>query len=535
MFQKHLAPLTTFLCVLTFNTIKAQEITLNIKSKDSTQQSIIESINYNKIHSNSFSILKETNKLIENLHRKGYFNVSYDSIINPTDYTYILNLGTKVSKAIINDGNLEYKIAVEELEPFLKTLSEKQDLKGRSFSETHLFNISIKNNTLYAHLKTNNSKKRQIDSIIIMGYKNFPRSFLKNYFNINHKTILNRKKLSELSTLTHDLEFVKEQKSPQVLFTKDSTLLYLYLQKVNKNYFDGLISISTKNNQIRFNGHLLLNLKNILDTGESFRLTWNSTPINTSFNIDTEIPYIFNTPITPSIKFNIYKQDSSFLSTEYDINLLYNLSSKSKTSFGYSEIESSSLQKSAINSLNFNSYFLELGYQYKLKNNFKNDQSHLSLSTAFGKRKSTNNSNTQVKLGLELTYHISFNNKSKIKITSKNKHLDSESYLDNELFRLGGNETIRGFLQESILASSYIILQNEYQYLLNKTSLIYPLLDLGIIKHKSQKHHLLGIGIGYSYTKNNTFFNIEYSIGKMNSTKTDLNQSLLSIKVLNFF
>ena len=56
---------------------------------------------------------------------------------------------------------------------------------------------------------------------------------------------INLKDIETKSERVLDLEFVEEIKSPELLFTRDSTTLYLYLKKKFSNSFDGFIGFNT--------------------------------------------------------------------------------------------------------------------------------------------------------------------------------------------------------------------------------------------------------------------------------------------------
>ncbi len=69
--------------------------------------------------------------------------------------------------------------------------------------------------------------------------------------------------------------FINQIKYPEVLLTKDTTKVYVYLEKRKSNTFDGFIGFSNnKNNELTFNGYLNLTLENTLRVGEQFSVYW---------------------------------------------------------------------------------------------------------------------------------------------------------------------------------------------------------------------------------------------------------------------
>ena len=301
--------------------IIAQKITLSLSSKDSLENITINRIDYQKSHTSLKSIHKEINSFSKKLKLVGYFNNSIkSSILKDSIHTTIFDLGTKTEKVIIkipdshtnslqlktNKGRIELKI--ENLSIFLNSISNKLEKNGESFSKAFLKNIILKENILYAELRITQTLKRKIDRVIIKGYDNFPKSYISKFLNIKPNTIFNQRKLKDISQGLKSLSFIDEIKPPEILFSKDSTLIYLYLKKKNNNSFDGLISFNSKENGngLVFNGHLDLELNNILNTGEQFKLLWKANgEERQSFQISTKIPYIFNSSFTPSFRFNI--------------------------------------------------------------------------------------------------------------------------------------------------------------------------------------------------------------------------------------
>src|SRR5690606_8680474 len=119
---------------------------------------------------------------------------------------------------------------------------------------------------------------RTIDDIVLKGYEKFPKSFLKHYLKIKPKQVFSLSAIKNKTEQRSNLNFAKELKPPEVLFSKDSTILYLYLGKTTSNAFDGFLGFGTNEdtNKLEFDGYLNLNLTNNLNFGETFRLLYKS-------------------------------------------------------------------------------------------------------------------------------------------------------------------------------------------------------------------------------------------------------------------
>ena len=142
---------------------------------------------------------------------------------------------------------------------------------------------------------------RSINKVIVKGYQQFPRSFLENYLFLRKNKIVNKKKLNLISEQLQTLNFVKEVKKPEFLFSNDSTFLFLYINKLKQSSFDGLLSAIPSKNKLKVSGNLILKLLNTMDKGEDFIINWVSNQNNTSLNIDLDHPFLFNTPVPPKL------------------------------------------------------------------------------------------------------------------------------------------------------------------------------------------------------------------------------------------
>ena len=542
------------LALLSYTGTFAQAFSLKLTSLNKTEANILNKINYQKKHKDTILLNLEINILSEHLKNLGYFTNSIDSIKNKDkEYVAFFNLGNKIDNAIIrtskeseiylekfNTTENTFSIPIEKLQTTLLKISTNLDSEGKSFSKVKLKNVTIKNKTLFADLVINPSKKRTINKVIIKGYDNFPKSYLKNYFNIKPTDIFNQEKILEISDASKNLDFIKEIKSPEILFTKDSTLLYMYLKKHKNNSFDGIIGFASKENgELLFNGNLEIQLNNILNTGEKFGLFWNSIgEEKQELKLTTTIPYIFNSRFSPELTFSIYKQDSTFLNSKFDSRIGYHINSKIKLALTYNSEKSENLKENLSNNIEtYSNYFLGVQLKYSIPKNdfFLDNKFHLDINPSFGNRETTNETTNQLKLEASISYLWDLNLRSSIFIKNKTGYLNSDSYINNELFRIGGANSIRGFNEQSIFTNKYTFVNLEYRYLTSEKSYLYTITDLGRIDLNSKNENLIGLGFGYLFNTNNSQINMSLSTGKTNQQKTDLKSVKLTINWKNYF
>jgi len=543
-----------FVCLyFNANAQNSKNYNLKIVSADSVENSFLSIVKYTRKFSLKKNVLIEINKIVTSLKKEGYYTVKMDSLIKiKQEYKAYVGLGTRTTKAIIRISNHRdlqlissyYKIKsnqiemeTNQLESFIQELYLNVTNSGRVFSEISLKNHSIKKNTLIADLHITYSEKRKIDRILIKGFDNFPKNFLKHYFKLNKSTTLNNEKLTSIQKQIQLLKFASEIKPPELLFSKDSTLLYIYLKKNKANSFDGLVNFSSKTTEkgIQLNGYLNLKLQNTLNFGEEFYINWRNTGSNKqALNIHTSIPYIANTNTITNIGFEIYKQDSIFTNTKASLKITIPINKRLIAGLFYTSEKSVVLGKAGVtdNAIGYKNFFTgtEVTFNSLLKNRFE-----FTLKGAYGKREKVSDKKTQYKLEASASILIKLNNNISLFLRNVNGYLDTNDHLINESFRIGGTNSLRGFSEESLFTTAFSYINSEFRLLTKKKSYLYSVIDVGIIKQRNTVEKLSGIGFGYLLKTKHNLLDISYVIGKTTNTQFNLNTSKISIKMLTFF
>ena len=543
--------------------ILGQENELILVTNDTIQNRIVSEIYYTKKHPQKKDVLDEIDRILQQIKKRGFFTARIDSI-SKADKTFSahINLGKKTNTIIIinklkpeertklygasqtTESAIDsIKIKTNEFDEFTNQLLKQIDKIGKSFSEISYINPIMKNDTLIIELTISDSSNRKIDKVIVRGYNAFPEKFISNYFLINTKTVFSKQKLKNVSNLTNRLDFIKENKAPEVLFKKDSTHLYLFFDKLGTSSFDGIVNFSSKQNGkgLLLNGNLDLKLNNTFNSGEKFEIIWNKvSDEKTDFKINSYVPYLFNSKFSTTLEFNLYRQDSTFINTNFKLNTDYSINQRSHASVLYRSENSNYLLNTLDNEItSYSNYFIGLGYQMKKlsTSNLYDFNNGINLNLIVGKRKTSLESINQLKLHFSAFANLQINNRGYLNIRNESGLLTSKNYLLNELFRIGGANSIRGYNEQSIFTNGYSYSNIEFRYSLDRSSYLYSITDLGAYKESTTKKikKLIGIGAGYQFKINNNFVNIGYVISTNSSTNTKLNNSTLVVKWTSFF
>ncbi|MFM2214373.1 MAG: hypothetical protein RL427_1636 [Bacteroidota bacterium] len=542
-----------FFIIINCGTISAQHFYLKIIGQNKEETKIIDSISYILSHENIKSIFKENNVVYEKLTRRGYLNCSLLDNGKWNDSTYFFKYAVEKKTNFvhlysnelnhdnqINDYTLikdTLTIPYEELENFLYSTTKKLEDDGFSMAKVKLKNIQKKRTHIIAELTIIKDYKRQLNDIVINGYEKFPTSHKKNILRLYRNKTFNQKKLDKLYGDFNKFRFIKQNKYPEILFTKDSTKAYIYLEKAKANTFDGYIGFTnneTKN--LVLSGYLDLVLNNILNSGEKFAIYWKSDGLNQkTFNLGIELPYVFNSPIGLKTELNIFKQDSTFQNTRTAINIGYYFNYNTRLYLGYQSTESSDIQNANTTNLSdFNNNFTTTSLEFL---EFKNDdilfpeKANLNFKIGIGKRDTKTFSNPQSFVEMNLNYNLYLNSNNILNIKSQNFYLQSGDYIVNELKRFGGINSIRGFNENSLQGNTFNAVLTEYRYILTPSLYVHSIIDYAHLRDNTSNsdENLIGLGIGLGLLTKNGLFNIVYANGSTKEQPAKLSNSIVHV------
>ncbi|CAM3972727.1 membrane protein [Flavobacterium antarcticum] len=531
----------------------AQQLSLKINGTSKIESTTIDSVGYQKKHSNAKNILEEVQQFSNKLLQIGYLEHELvdSKKINDSLYQYNFNLGIQTKLIHIYVGKtftyLLFKkdtliLPIHKTELFLQQKLAELESKGYSLATLQLTDFKKSNNQLFATLKIDAKEKRILNEIVINGYDKFPEGHKKNLQRLYRKKTFNKSNLNKVYTDFSNFRFTTQTRYPEILFTKDSTKVYVYLEKAKANRFDGYIGFANdEESKLKFTGYLDLSLINVLNSGEEFSLYWKSDDNKqVTFNAGIEIPYVFKTPLGIKANLNIFKQDSLFQNTKTAIDLGYYFNYNKKLFIGYQSTESSDIQNTA-NLLisDYESKFVTTTFEYK---NYTDERlfpqkTKFIFKTGFGSRTSKLETNSQTFFELNMSHDLYLNKRNVVNLRSENFYLSSSNFITNELYRFGGIQSIRGFAENSLQANTMASLMTEYRFILSSNLYMHSVLDYGFYKDdtNSTTNNLLGLGFGVGIGSKNGLLNLIYANGSINQQAIKLANSVVQIKFITKF
>lgn len=530
--------------------MNAQNLFLKIKSNSEIENATIDSISYQKNHDNVKSIISEFDQFQNNLFNSGYINQRLISSekINDSTFLYLISLNQRVKsikinfdsidsgiKKILNITNDFTEFPINKTENLISNYLEVLEKQGYSISQIKLNNQIILNDQINAQLNIILDEKRKIDLITINPYTNFPKGISKQLLKKYIKKDFNQQTINELQKELSQFPFIKTVKPPEVLFTENKTVLYLFLEKANVNQFDGLIGFSNDDNgAVRFNGNLDLKLMNILNKGEQFNLYWrNDGKQQSTFNLGTELPYLFQSPIGLKANLQIFKQDSTQQNTKFGTSLLYYLTYNNKIGLGYQSTTSVAGEFNTYAAQNYSNRFLTFTYEFS---HYREHvlfplQTRVNALLGTGNRTNEETKTKQQFIDIEAFTHLYLDHRNIVYLKGKVYQLFSPNILYNELYRLGGTQNIRGFYENTLQAQSLAGIFTEYRFVLSPTLYAHSITDYVyyIDKSTNTKANLYSVGLGIGIATPSGLFNLIYANGLQPKQNFKMSNSIIHL------
>ena len=540
----------------------AQKLTLKFKTQIEENQVVLDSIGYNNRFDSMQALEQEIDVLQKRLYYMGYVSnrilytdkkethftakIELGNMFKHVDIyentNYFEPLGFDVQKEAQNDRYF-VRVPIEVLEITLEKISKLLSDESYAFATVRLDNIRPKNKTsLHADLRITKGEKRILQDIKILGYDKFPRSYIKHFLGIKTQNPFSLEKIKRQMELLEQLPFVQQKRPAEVLFTTDTTSVYLYLEKIKSNRFDGFLGFGSneETGAIEFDGYLDLTLNNNLNFGESFKLNYKSDENEQkTFDVLLQLPYLLSSPVGATLNLNIFKKDSTFTTAQQGLKLFYQLNDKQQIGVTLRNLQSNVLtEPSTTLTEDYKSQFYGLTYQYTKRQ--KNDvlfpiSSQIELSTGLGKRK-TATTIQQRQLQLKGFHTFRLNPKNSIFLKVHLEALDSNEYLFNELIRFGGINSIRGFEENSLFASRVGVLCTEYRYRVASSLFLHSIIDAGYMQDlQLNEEQLFGFGFGFGLQTNAGLLRFNYANGKTKNLPFILSNSKVHLSLTTTF
>lgn len=534
-------------------------------------------IEYKKNFTDSLQTLYQVDSLINNLKLSGYFNCTITKY-EWQNQTLTLNINpgepykfTSISNGNINPNALNVKKTYQnqlcnttQLKAIYKQILNWYENNGYPFAQVWLDSFTFNKEAIAAKLYCKANKKIYIDSVLIIGNAKLSPQYLYAALDIKPSDIYQENKIALIDKRLQSLNIVTVLKNTEINFVADKATINLYIDQKNANQFDGIIGFlpSPSGNKLQLTGDFKLKLQNTLKHGELIDLNYRGLPDQSQQLISKlNYPYLLLSKIGLDIDFQLFKKDTSFLNLNTKIGFSYAFSPEKAIHVFVENYNGNliSTSKAASNSIlplftNITTTYYGIGTSIEKTNNslLPTKGYKINLAASVGNRKinkskdfnpdnfpNINPQSTQYKLNTDFNYYVPLSPKFNFYLHNQASLISGNSVFENEAFRIGGFKTLRGFNEQSILATSYMVQTLEARYFIEKKSFLFTFYDQAIVQQAfvgGKKNDIpLGLGAGINFETKLGFMSLSYALGKQQNIPLNLRTGKIHFGLISYF
>lgn len=411
--------------------------------------------------------------------------------------------------------------------------------EGFPFARLYFDSLMLDTSQISVHLRLERGPEIRYAGIRLAGNAKVSERFLRNYLQLNVGQPYRQRQIDQISRRLAALPYLSESEAARIYFLNDQAEIYLYAESQRANNFDGMLGVfpNSANNNLLLTGDVNLQLWSVFKQGEQLGFNFRSLqPGTQDLKIKLSWPFLFQTPIGLDADFSLFKRDSTFLEVQSNLGLQYLLNGADWLRL-FVENRSYSLLGATLQPgfANVGGNLFGLEYQrFRLNRALNPSRGYrFRLGAGAGERRiaateasaALNQTQYQFKADAELYWPWMSRWIAVFEVNSR--FLVTDQLYQNELYRLGGFKTLKGFDELSINASQFAFLNVEQRFLLDRGSWLYAFWNGGWLKNNAigqgYTDRPYGFGAGITFTNNAGIFSLAYALGSERSNALRLN------------
>ncbi len=548
------------------------------------------------ILSDTLSIPISINDAILKLNEQGYLSAKVISETWVADtlqvaidagaiYHWIaLRKGNVIQEAITGSGFREKDFVSNKFSPEKYVRSANAILNylernGYPFARLKLDSISIDSNTIEAAWNLELNSYTVFDTIEMIGDANIKKWFLQKYLSVKTGNPYNEQLVKKFDNRLSQLPFLTVSRNSSLYFYGNKAKPIVFVQNRNANNIDGIIGFAPNtqlnDGSLLITGEANLKLQNLFASGKSIDLNFRSFMGNSQeLKFKFVFPYLFKSNIGIDYDLKLLKQDTTFLDVRNTIGLQYRIIGEDYVRFFYS-VQSTTTISVDTNQILQTASLPDatdlVNYQYGISFKLVHYDYYINPRKGFGidftgsvgvKNIEQNptidalriplpDGNTyniydsvelrmvQYSLQGDLDWFVPVYKLLVSRIQLKGGQLLAPQLYSSELFRIGGIRSLKGFDEQAIFASSYIILNTEIRYLIQRNAHVMLFWNGAYYRNEIRSPIIsdtpFGFGGGINFETGNGLFSLYYAIGKEQNNPIDFNRAKVHFGYTNYF
>ncbi|MBD3628926.1 MAG: hypothetical protein HUJ21_12460 [Cyclobacterium sp.] len=522
--------------------------------------------------SDSLAIQSFSANLIDSLQREGYLNMESKLLfISEKKVLLRLNSGKQYKWIQLKNGNLEPWVSesinagayigkdspfrFQRVQQLMDKILETGQNKGFPFISVKLDSINIENGQVSAALVMDKGPLIRFDTLQITGNSKSQPLYLARKTGILPGEPFSQKKVNQvMDVLRNNVPYVSLAGSPELSFQNEQATIYLPVNDRRMNEIDGIIGLLP--NEIEASkwlvtGQFDLQLYNVSGKGRDYLLNWQRlTQYSQNLRLEAREPYFLGSRLDISGAFSFLKEDTTFLNRDFTFKVGYQMAAHTYIDFfgkwQAGDLLSVSRYENAtelpeVADFRYNNYGADLHYTnvddlivpksgwrsnliFGIGNKIIKENTGISADLYSGIEKNS----LQYYIQGKVDYFLKWKQYFSSRLSLRAGELNNSNLLRNDLFRLGGLQSIRGFNENFFYTNRYVYMNVEPRYYFGNYSYFLLFMDFGMLEDQVSRQARdwpFSFGGGLSLETAGGIFNFVYALGKAANQPLGFNYS----------
>lgn len=471
--------------------------------------------------------------------KKGFFFSGIDSVVSQKGEVLIyMHLGEKADANVY----LERKKLKNPIREISKTIKEYSN-SGYPFVQVSLDSTSFDGRTLEGKLKINEGPEIVYDSAFFFNPLKTNKSFVFMLLDVEPQSLFNETSYRSIEEKLSRSSFLKLKREVDISFTKGKAKVFLDLQEDKTNTFQGVLGIQQGlESQTVAVGSLDLSIDNLFSSGKELDFFWERYDENSQrLNLFYKHPFFLDSKISPSFTFDLLKQDTTFLTRVTGLGVSTFIAPKIELLIQFNKSvgtllsnDQEQIAKTGVADYEKNIYRIELREGFFEKLNTYGKGIAWKMNIGSGRKKINENLNFQpsfydtirletnfFELNARMIYQVSVRKRQAFFHDLSVGQIENSELLTNELYRLGGLSSLRGFNEKLFFAERYFSSRMEFRSFFEENSYLYFFYDQLFYGRNQNMENPFGFGFGFAIDTSSGQFNFALAAGKSKTQNID--------------
>ncbi|EON77336.1 hypothetical protein ADIS_2204 [Lunatimonas lonarensis] len=425
---------------------------------------------------------------------------------------------------------------------FEKILDHSQR-SGFPFASVKLDSISQLEGKLAAAIHYDAGPFIRFDTLKVTGDSKTRPLFLARSLRIQPGEPFSQRQVDRSLRSLRTIPYLQVVGEPSLSFQNEEATLYLPINDRRINSVDGIIGVlpnEIEGNRLLVTGQFDVLLYNVSGKGRNYQINWQRlSQFSQNLRLNASEPLVFGTGIDVNASFFLLKEDTTFLNRDFRIELGYRINPVLYMRF-FSRRQAGDLLSTfhlrdatrlpPAADFRFTNYGVDLEYKALDDAFFPKRGSRADLEIGIGNKRILQNTGLPPELyhnmlGRSIQYYAeagyslyqlwgpAFGNL----IRFRGGLMENPNLLLNDLFRVGGLKSIRGFNENHFFASRYAFMNLEPRFYFDTSSYFLIFADAAVMEsglNERQRDFPYAFGGGFSMQTRGGIFQFVYALGK---------------------